>query len=294
MPNDLQLIKPNRIWLKNYSEFDEAWLKKVIADDPSILELGDLILKDTERLQPKAGRLDMLFQEVDNDKRYEVEIMLGKVDESHIIRCIEYWDIERKKYKDYDHCAVLVAEEINSRFLNVISLFNGAIPMIALQLNAFQIENKMVLTFTKVMDEITLISEEDDDDLIERRITDRNYWDNRASAISMKLTDDCIHILKEISSDLSPNYVVHYIGLLQRHRPNNFVIFKPKKKYLRIEIRLNDVEAWKEKFETTDIEVVGINKRKTRIIYILNEGEVSVNREFLRELFMTAFNESIV
>ena len=29
-------------------------------------------------------------------RRYEVEIQLGRVDESHIIRTIEYWDIEKK------------------------------------------------------------------------------------------------------------------------------------------------------------------------------------------------------
>ena len=48
---------------------------------------------------------------------------LGKTDESHIIRTIEYWDIERKRYPQYDHTAVIVAEEITSRFLNVIGLF---------------------------------------------------------------------------------------------------------------------------------------------------------------------------
>jgi hypothetical protein len=33
--------------------------------------------------------------------------MLGATDESHIIRCIEYWDIERRRYPAYEHCAVL-------------------------------------------------------------------------------------------------------------------------------------------------------------------------------------------
>ncbi len=33
----------------------------------------------------------------------------------------------------YDHTAVIVAEDITSRFLNVISLFNGTIPIIAIQ-----------------------------------------------------------------------------------------------------------------------------------------------------------------
>jgi len=88
--------KATKIWLKNHPEFDETWLKTLIAADPSILGLGDLVLKETERMQPKAGRLDLLFQDSEIDKRYEVELMLGRVDESHIIRCIEYWEIERR------------------------------------------------------------------------------------------------------------------------------------------------------------------------------------------------------
>jgi hypothetical protein len=67
-------------------------------------------------MQPRAGRLDLLLQDLDTKRRYEVEIQLGATDEAHIIRTIEYWDIERKRYPQYDHCAVLVAEDITSPF----------------------------------------------------------------------------------------------------------------------------------------------------------------------------------
>lgn len=36
-----------------------------MAEDPSILGIGELILKDKERNQPGAGRLDLLFQDPD-------------------------------------------------------------------------------------------------------------------------------------------------------------------------------------------------------------------------------------
>ncbi len=65
---------------------------------------------------------------------YEVEVMLGRVDETHIIRSIEYWDIERRRWPTREHRAVIVAEEITTRFFNVIALFNRAIPMIAIKL----------------------------------------------------------------------------------------------------------------------------------------------------------------
>ena len=124
-----------------------------VAADPGILGLGDLVLRDKERIQPRAGRLDLLLQDVEAKRRYEVEIQLGATDEGHIIRTIEYWDIERRRYPAYDHIAVLVAEQVTARFLNVIALFAGSIPIIAIQLNALRVSNQVVLDFVKVLDQ---------------------------------------------------------------------------------------------------------------------------------------------
>ena len=118
-------LKPVRLSLERHPHLNEKWVQGLIADDPSILGLGDLVLRDIERRQPRAGRLDLLLQDSDSQRRYEVEIQLGATDESHIIRTIEYWDIEKKRYPQYDHCAVLVAEDVTSRFLNVLSLLTA-------------------------------------------------------------------------------------------------------------------------------------------------------------------------
>ena len=131
----LNYVKPEKIWLKEHPVLNEKWVQDRIAEDPSVLGLGDLVLKDKERILPKAGRLDLLFQDIESNRRYETEVQLGKTDESHLIRTIEYWDIERKRYPQYDHCAVIIAEDITNRFLNVISLFNGSIPLMAIQMN---------------------------------------------------------------------------------------------------------------------------------------------------------------
>ena len=129
MPN---YTKPERLTLKAHPEYNEKWVQDRIAQDPKILGLGDLVLRDRERIQPRAGRLDLLLQDPDTKRRYEVELQLGATDESHIIRTIEYWDVERRRYPQYEHCAVIVAEDITSRFLNVVSLFNGTIPLVAI------------------------------------------------------------------------------------------------------------------------------------------------------------------
>lgn len=70
----LNYVKPERIWLKDHQELNEKWVQARIAEDPSLLGLGDLVLKDKERSQPRAGRLDLLLQDPDESKRYEVEV----------------------------------------------------------------------------------------------------------------------------------------------------------------------------------------------------------------------------
>ena len=141
-------MKLESISLSRSEYLNEKWVQGQIADDPSILGLGDdLVVKDKERIQPSAGRLDLLLQDPETLKRFEVEIQLGATDERHIVRTIEYWDIERKRYPQYEHAAVIVAEEITARFLNVIQLFNGAIPLIALKMTAYKIGEEHALTF---------------------------------------------------------------------------------------------------------------------------------------------------
>ena len=183
-------VKAEFISLKNHPEINEKWVQQKIADDPSILGLGELDLKDIERPQPSGGRLDLLLHDIESNQRYEVEIQLGKSDESHIIRTIEYWDYQRKKFPQYKHCAVLVAEDITSRFLNVISLFNGNIPFIAIQMKAVKIGDAISLLFTTVIDELNLGTDEED----ELEIVDRKYWETKGSKDSLKLaacrTDD--------------------------------------------------------------------------------------------------------
>ena len=110
----------------------ESWLESEIEKDPAMLRLGDVTVIERQRRQEKAGRLDLLLEDDSGEERYEVELMLGTTDESHLIRTVEYWDIERRKWPRYEHCAVLIAEDVAARFLNVISLFSGTVPFVVI------------------------------------------------------------------------------------------------------------------------------------------------------------------
>jgi hypothetical protein len=140
---------------------DEKWLQDQIKEDPSLLGLGDLYVFAKEHLQFVGGRIDFLMRDEEADTFYEVEIMLGALDESHIIRTVEYWDVERQRRPQFDHRAVIVGEQITSRFFNLLRLLNRAIPMIAIQLSAFQMDDYVVLHFVKVLDVVEEIDETD-------------------------------------------------------------------------------------------------------------------------------------
>lgn len=48
-----------RIWLKGHPEFDEKWLQDRIAEDPTILGLGEVVVLDRERTHERVGRLNI-------------------------------------------------------------------------------------------------------------------------------------------------------------------------------------------------------------------------------------------
>src|SRR6476661_4794225 len=130
----------------------DANLQDQIFNNPECLGLGELESIAKEKQQSSGGRLDVLLKDPEDDSMYEVEIMLGETDETHIIRTIEYWDNEKRKWPQRQHFAVLVAEHINRRFFNVIHLLSHSIPIIAVQVSMISANGKRSLFFTKVLD----------------------------------------------------------------------------------------------------------------------------------------------
>lgn len=210
---------------------DERWLQDRIEEDPSLLGLGEVQVLKREKPQPTGGRIDFVLYDPDQEVRYEVEIMLGATDESHIIRTIEYWDIERQRYPAYDHKAAIVAEEITSRFFNVIRLLNRAAPIIALQLNAFMLDNSIVLHFTKVLDVYEDAEPEEPGEQVDRR-----YWEKRASSASLAVVDTLIGLVQSKIGTPRVTYNKNHIAL--GTSGNNFCWFHPPKEAAHCHIRV--------------------------------------------------------
>lgn len=190
------------------SGFDEYWLQDQIYANPSCLGLGDLEVISRERLQSSGGRLDLLLKDPEDDAMYEVEIMLSETDESHIIRTIEYWDNEKRKWPQRQHFAVLVAETITSRFFNVIQLFSHAIPIIAIQANLLDFDNQKVLHFTKILD---TYEEPEDSVGLSNEVHDEEFWRTKASW-TLEAAQNFTRIVNEVEQT-ALNFVKNYIAV---------------------------------------------------------------------------------
>ncbi|MCH8807586.1 MAG: hypothetical protein IH986_16080 [Planctomycetes bacterium] len=278
-------MKLQTISLRRSDHLNEKWVQEQIADDPSILGLGDLVLKDKERAQLAGGRLDLLLQDPETLKRYEVEIQLGATDESHLIRTIEYWDIEKRRYPQYEHAAVIVAEEITSRFLNVIQLFNGHIPLVALKMTTYKIDEEYALTFVKVLDELSFGLVDEDEVVSEP--TDRAFWEKRGSKNTLQSTDRLLAIIQEIEHGASLNYTKHYIGLKVAGSAMNFVAFTPRKAHVIMTFRIPQTQETDEELAAAEFDTLSYDSQwkqyRLRIGSELEENEKQLIRKLAKQ-----------
>lgn len=182
------------------SGLSESWLQERICDDPSILGIGPLEVVSKERRQSSGGRLDILCVNQDDDSMYEIEIMLGQTDETHIIRTIEYWDLEKKRWPRRQHTAVLVAEKINRRFYNVIHLLSDTVPLIGIQAELIMVENKTVLHFTKIIDsyEEPELEAESNDEIINEDVFKKKWPHIYLVWSSLKLAIESFSVINRV------------------------------------------------------------------------------------------------
>lgn len=276
-----KLVSAEKIYLKNNPEIKEDNIQQFIFDNPQVLGLGDLTPIRREKTQPSGGRLDILMAD-DNDTRYEIEIQLGATDPSHIIRTIEYWDNEKKRYPQYDHCAVIVAEEITGRFMNVIQLFNGSIPLIALQMQATKIGDDIQLSFVKVLDRISLGTDDEE----ENEPTDRNYWEKKSNVL--KYVD---HIYKDVSQyapGFELKYNKFYIGLTKNGSTSNFISFRPKKKFIYLFTKCANAEKRQEELDNSGLDWTYAPRNRAYRIKIDKIDDYKNNKDLIETLIKDA------
>lgn len=284
----MKLTKLSPVKLVAKKAVNEAAILELISSEPVILGLGDVEVKDKQRIQSGGGRLDLLLQDVDEHGRYEVEIQLGQTDPSHIIRTIEYWDAERKRYPQYDHTAVIIAEDITSRFLNVISLFNGAIPIIAIQMNAVEIEGGIGLFFTKILDTVAYGYVAEDEEVNEPAT--RADWEARATPQTVKMADQILELCADFSGKVELRYNKHYIGLRDAGAIGNFAECRPRKIAMALSIKLQKSADLDTELDKHELDLLDYDQRSKRYRIRLTPAQLAKHGDYLKTLLKAAFD----
>jgi len=245
MDNDIKTGK--KIFIRNAGK-DEYWLQDLIYESPNILGLGDLIPVSKEKKQSSGGKLDILLKNPDDNSMYEIEVMLGETDPSHIIRTIEYWDIEKRRYPQRQHFPVLVAERFNKRYFNVIQILSLNVPMIAIQADLLDVGGQKIINFTKILD---IYEEQAEDD--ELTIVNETTWLNSANW-TLQTAKELLTVLND--QKLKLNFTQSYVALITKRGNNAYWLFKRSepKSYLGLKEKNEEkVEAIKRIFDTSSI-----------------------------------------
>ncbi len=258
-------------------DLDEYWLQEQIWENPTCLGLGDLETVAKERQQSSGGRLDILLKNPGDDSMYEVEIMLGETDESHIIRTIEYWDNEKRRWPQRQHNAVLVAESITRRFFNVIQLLSHSIPIIAVQVNLIETDGYKALHFSKILDTY----EEPDDGSGDNEVYDEPFWQKKAS-----WTIDAARALLEGVGDIfeSPTlrFVKNYVAI--NVKGNNYFWFHKRSANKSLfSFRISD-EHMEDTINSLDEQNISFVQKRNRIKMTCDAEFIEKNRELLRQV----------
>jgi predicted transport protein len=106
------------------------------------------------------------------------------------------------------------------------------------------------------------------------------------------MVDELLEIVRDLDPRLEPKYNKFYIGLADAGQPNNFVVFKPQKNVVRVEVRVRKSETIEKKVEEAGLDVTDYDTRWGRYRIRLAKGDVKKHREVLREVFEAAHRDN--
>jgi hypothetical protein len=100
-----------------------------------------------------------------------------------------------------------------------------------------------------------------DEDEELQEVADRAYWEKRASKSTLGMAGELFEVIKGLDPELELKYNKFYIGLAKHGQPSNFVVFRPKKDWLRIEVRLERSDETQGQLEESGLDLMDYDTR---------------------------------
>lgn len=288
MANKLVFVKNQPISLAGHADYDEAWLEQLIKNDPALLGLGRIDVIASQIHQAK-GRLDLLLKDEKNEVIYVVELMLGALDETHIVRTIEYWlkERERKQHEDYELVAVLAAERVlESRFVDVVRFLSRQMPLLLLEITALQVQDCLTLKFVRVFDGRRIQTE----DVTTTPEATRESWVEYACEGTVSLAERFAEMLKEIDPSIGLTFKQNFLGLRTGHRPSNFMTFSPKRQFLKVWAKTERAVAFAKTLKDAGFDVLGSSDAEW-VGFRVTLPQLEKHRTLLKQLAQACYQE---
>ena len=99
-----------------------------IAANPTALGLGDL--------EVRSSASGLLLEDPAEAILYAVRVCADPVTDASIIRLVEYWAAVRREYPGRRCIAVFAAEQMSTRYRDVLAAITGAVPLLVLEMSS--------------------------------------------------------------------------------------------------------------------------------------------------------------
>jgi len=293
--SDSEFVASTRVALRDL-HLPESWLERKIRENPTILELGNVKIVSFQRKYKKGGRADLILLDEESSILYCAELMLDEVDESHIVRCVEYWLTETRKpsNKDWFVVAVLAAESIRkSRYFPVIEFLSQKLPLTVLEVAALKVAGHTTLTFTRFFDGQDQIDQVEGGDEESGRIdVDKKYWANKRPAEIIRTAESLARIFRSPSKQLRVTYLQGFWGFALGEKPKNFVTIAPKQKFVNVRVRITDTKGWSERLRKAPFEITGGTPGRS-VRFRVTDHHIGKRGKLLRQLAEEAYSERV-
>lgn len=289
----LELTPAVLVDLKAHRGYSEDWLERQITKNPAMLGLtdGKLEVVRTQLRQDKERRLDLLLKAPDEGTYYSVELMLGELNASHLVRTVDYWLRNKDAIadKDWEHVPVVVAERISETgWRRVARWLADVSPLIAIELRAISVDSRLAVQCFTVFDGRD--HQEELDIQVPQVELGPDYWVKKASEKTVAVAQDVGSILPKIDSKLRLSYKQEFIGVMAQNRPANFVTFNPKKSFVRARVTVTESETWAKRLKKAGVDVFRVKSGKS-VHFRLRDKPSGSQRKVLKEMFQAAFEE---
>ena len=127
---------------------------------------------------------------------------------------------------------------------------------------------------------------EEDEEIQE--VTDRDYWLKRGTQATVKMADEILALINSFKDGYELKYNKFYIGLAKDGQPNNFAIFRPKKSYMRLELKLPKSDEVDQLIEENELDETGYDNRWGNYRIRLNKGEINKKNEVIKTMLEKA------